>query len=390
MADIDIVAQRVEELIRLVPDPEATPAWEILRLQYDLGLAWVHFAPGYGGLGEPAGRQHWVDEQLRLADLPESLGDYIGLHQAATAIHLVGTDTQKQRFLRPIFSGEEHWCQLFSEPGAGSDLAGLSTSAVPDGDAWIVNGQKVWTSSASRARWGILLARTDPRLPKHKGLSFFVCDMSSSGTVIRPIRQADGDSHFSEVFLTDVRIPDSLRLGAVGAGWAISMASLDTERDSTSDQFHSPVEQLLELWQECSDESLPGYAARRDMVVQAWIDSKVLDLTEARMSTSLGTQGADSMGAIRKIAGSEHTQRLSRVMLAVMGAAGQVDINYDFHEGEVDGLRSPQELAIRSTAMTIEGGTNEILRNVLAERVLGLPREIRTDKDRPWIDVPRN
>ena len=219
---------RVEALLSEQP-PGTTEPLEFLRAQFDAGLAWVHFPEGLGGLGLARGHQSLVNDLLGAAGAPDNdpgrIG--IGLGMAAPTILAFGTDEQKQRFLRPLWTGEEVWCQLFSEPGAGSDLAGLATRAVPDGDAWVVNGQKVWTSSAHKARFAILVARTDPTVPKHAGLTYFVCDMSDPGVEVRPLRQITGEAEFNEVFLTDVRIPDGHRLGAVGEGWKVANATLN-------------------------------------------------------------------------------------------------------------------------------------------------------------------
>jgi alkylation response protein AidB-like acyl-CoA dehydrogenase len=352
----------------------------------------VHFDAGFGGLGVAAGLQTIVDRRLGDAGAPPSLGDYVGLHQGAFAIHHSGTAQQKTRFLRPIFTGEEHWCQLFSEPGAGSDLAGLSTMAVRDGDEWIVNGQKVWTSGAREARWGILVARTDPDVPKHRGLTFFVCDMELDGIEVRPLRQADGGAHFNEVFLTDVHVPDSLRLGDVGHGWGISVASLHSEREGTGEAFARPIDLLVDLWRARADRESAVAIALRDQLVSIWVESKVVELSNLRMRATQGRGGSTPLGSLAKIASSEHTQRLTEVMSRVMGPASQVGFDYGAElRGDTDAIAAqPHMLAVRSRAMSIEGGTNEIQRNIIGERVLGLPGDVRVDKDSPWREVPRS
>ena len=211
-------------------DPATTEPLDFLRARYDAGLAWVHFPPGLGGLGVPREWQTIVEQELE--ETPQlDLGKLaIGLGMAAPTILIFGGDEQKKRFLRPLWTGEEIWCQLFSEPGAGSDLATLATRAVRDGDEWVIDGQKVWTSGAHHARWGILVARTDPDVPKHRGLTYFVCDMHAPGVEVRPLRQITGEAEFNEVFLTGVRLPDALRLGAIGDGWRVAQTTLMNER----------------------------------------------------------------------------------------------------------------------------------------------------------------
>jgi alkylation response protein AidB-like acyl-CoA dehydrogenase len=393
-ADEIRVDDALEQLLERVADPVDSDLVTVLGEQYDLGLAWVHFGAGYGGLGVAAGLQTRVDERLRQAGFPSSAGDFIGLHQSATAINAVGTHEQKTRFLRPIFTGTEHWCQLFSEPGAGSDLAGLSTAAIRDGDEWIVNGQKVWTSGAAEARWAILVARTDPGLPKHRGLTFFICDMLAPGVVVRPLRQADGGAHFNEVFLTDVRVPDAHRLGDVGQGWGISITALHSERDGTGDAFVRPIEGLLRAWRERSDRTSPHALALRNQVLRTWVESRVVEMSNLRMRAALDAGGSTPLGSLAKIATSEHAQRLAQLATTVMGPAGQVGLRYDDafrNEDPSDSLvaMTPQRFAVRSRALSIEGGTNEIQRNIIGERVLGLAGDPRTDKTMPWRDVPR-
>lgn len=213
-------------------DPAATDRLDFLRARFDAGLAWVHYPQGLGGLGAPRALQGVVDAELAAVAAPDNeprrIG--IGLGMAAPTVLRYGTEEQKARFLRPLWTGEEVWCQLFSEPGAGSDLAGLRTRAVRDGDGWIVTGQKVWTSNAHNARWAILIARTDPDVPKHQGITYFVCDMTAPGVEVRPLRQITGEAEFNEVFLTDVRIPDAHRLGEVGDGWRVAQTTLMNER----------------------------------------------------------------------------------------------------------------------------------------------------------------
>src|SRR5688572_13207781 len=220
------IQRRVDELLAAYP-PGQTDRKAFLEAQFDAGLAWVHFPEGSGGLGVAPKLQKVVDQALFAAGAPapDAARNIIGMGMAAPTIVTHGTPEQRARYLRPLFTGEEIWCQLFSEPGSGSDLASLSSRAVRDGDEWIVNGQKVWTTLGHIARFGLLVTRTDPDLPKHLGLTYFICDMQAPGVDVRPLRQMTGDAEFNEVYLSDVRIPDSARLAGEGEGWRVSMTT---------------------------------------------------------------------------------------------------------------------------------------------------------------------
>ncbi|MCT2121019.1 acyl-CoA dehydrogenase family protein, partial [Dietzia cinnamea] len=223
--------ERVEQLLASY-DPQTTTSAEFLAAQFDQGLAWVHFPEGKGGLGLARGRQLEVDALLDAAGAPRpDLGrNSIGLGMAAPTILAFGSEEMQQRYLRPLFAGTEVWCQLFSEPGAGSDLAAVATRAVRDGDDWVVDGQKVWTSGAHNADLAILLARTDTSVPKHAGMTYFILDMTEPGVDVRPLRQITGEAEFNEVFLSGVRVPDSNRVGDVGQGWKVATTTLNNER----------------------------------------------------------------------------------------------------------------------------------------------------------------
>jgi alkylation response protein AidB-like acyl-CoA dehydrogenase len=388
-ADHALVEKSVDQLLA-IHDPATTDPTTFLGAQYDAGLAWVHAEPGFGGLGVAASLQNIVDARLVAAGAPPVGSDrFIGVFQSAAALHAAGTTAQKRRLLRPLFTGEEQWCQLFSEPGAGSDLAGLATSAVRDGDEWVVNGQKVWTSGARDARWAILIARTDPNVPKHRGLTFFVCDMHADGIDIRPLRQADGGAHFNEVFLTDVRVPDSLRVGNVGQGWGVSLAGLNSEREGfgVSVQIGLTAEQVLSLWTDRAERTPTETAVLRQRIVRAWMVDRILHYANLRMKASQGRTGAGNSGSITKIMRARHGQELQDLAMDIIGAGGMLGGDY----GWDDAGREPSVPVhfVRSRAMTIEGGTSEIMLNVTAERLLGLPGDVRVDKDRAWSEVPR-
>ena len=385
MSGGDDVGRALDELLRRYPEPATAPRTEFLRARYDLGLAWVHFEPGFGGLGAPASRQLVVDERLAALAAPEpGSGDYVGLHQAAASIDAFGTHEQKSRFLPGIFTGAERWCQLFSEPGAGSDLAGLATAAVRDGDEWVVTGQKVWTSGAHDADWAILVARSDPDVPKHRGLTFFLCEMGGPGVDVHPLRQADGGAEFSEVFLDGVRIADHLRLGDVGQGWAVSLTGLHSEREAIGDALASPWDDVAAAWAAYGATSPAVRAAMRHRVVGCWIDARILDLSRQRLQAAQGRGGSTPLGSLQKIAQSSANQRAGSLLVDLLGPAGVVGFEYGVEPPR------PQMQVIRSRANSIEGGTDEIQRNIVGERVLGLPGDVRADKDLPWRAVPRS
>jgi alkylation response protein AidB-like acyl-CoA dehydrogenase len=395
--------QRVRALLDEV-HPEKVASIPFRQKQYEHGLAWVHFPEGYGGLGlSPKMNMVVYDEISKHSkvvhhDPPASI---IGIGMGAPVVLTYGTEEMKKRLLPKIFSGEEIWCQLFSEPGAGSDVAGLATSAVRDGDDWVVNGQKVWTTVAHLARWGMLLARTDPNAPKHDGLSYFVLDMQAPGVEVRPLYQITGEAEFNEVFMTDVRIPHDQMLGKEGQGWRVAITTLMNERvaiggGGSKKKGGGATAQLLKLWQD-RDKSAhtPGEEALlRDRVTRAWIDNELLRLTaqRARAAQKAGNPGPE--GSVSKLAQAEINKRMWETAIDVMGADGlSFEAGYELRQSAgvpdtVEGLAKYQFL--RSRANSIEGGTSEIMRNILGERVLGLPGEPRVDKDVPWKDVPRS
>ncbi|MFC0081314.1 acyl-CoA dehydrogenase family protein [Aciditerrimonas ferrireducens] len=389
----ELVRRKLDELLAAYP-PASTPTTEFLGARFDAGLAWVWFPEGCGGLGLPPDLQGLVDRTLRKAGAPDETGrNPIGYGMAAPTIATHGTPEQRARYLRPLFTCEEVWCQLFSEPGAGSDVAGLATRAVRDGDEWVVNGQKVWTTLAHTASFGLLLARTDPDVPKHRGLTYFLLDMHAPGVEVRPLRQMTGDAEFNEVFLTDVRVPDAARLDAVGAGWRVAMTTLMNERvaigGGVSARGGGPISELLGIWRERGG----GTAVERDRLVQLWVASEVLRLTNlrARQLRQAGTPGPE--GSVAKLVSAELNQRIYECCVDFLGLeGGLLPTNYVMRRPERAGFagEDPRWSFLRSRANTIEGGTSEIMRNILGERVLGLPGEPRVDKDVPWSQVPRS
>src|SRR6201996_8653858 len=274
----DDIRAKVKEFLA-AHDPATTPRLDFLRARYDAGLAWVHYPEGRGGLGAPRALQTVTDKAFRAAGAPDNdpANNVIGLGMAAPTILTFGSAEQQERWLRPLWTGEEIWCQLFSEPGAGSDLASLATRAVRDDDGdWIVNGQKVWTSLAHEARWAILVARTDPDVPKHRGLTYFVCDMTDPGVDVRPLRQLSGEAEFNEVFLTDVRIPDSNRIAQVGEGWKVATGTLMNERVAIGGaglpREGGMIGLVARAWRQHPDRRTPGL---HDRLVRLWADAEV-------------------------------------------------------------------------------------------------------------------
>ena len=375
-------------------DPVSTDRLEFLRARFDAGLAWLHFPPGLGGLGGPRALQPVLDAEFATAGAPDNnprrIG--IGLGMAAPTILAHGTDEQKRRFLRPLWTGQEVWCQLFSEPGAGSDLAGLGTRAVRDADGWVVNGQKVWTSMAHEAAWAILMVRTDPAVPKHAGMTYFLCDMKAPGVQVRPLRQITGEAEFNEVFLTDVRIGDDLRLGEVGDGWRIAQTTLMNERVSIGGgavpREGGMIGSLAALWRDRPDLRTSG---GQDAVLRLWVAAEAARLAGDRLRQSLVAGQPGPEGSAQKLVFARLNQEISALELDLLGEDA---LRYDAWtmrrpEGVDFYGRSATYRYLRAKGNSIEGGTSEILRNIVAERVLGLPTEARVDKDIAWKDLPR-
>ncbi len=393
MNDEQLVIERCDAVLAEHDPKHARPS-EVLGAQYDAGIAWVHFPEGFGGLGLSPKLQNVVNARLTAAGAPLPYGrNPIGHGMCAPTIVTHGSDEQKRRYLRPLFAGEEIWCQMFSEPGAGSDVASLSTRAVRDGEEWVLNGQKVWTTLAHVARFGIIIARTDPEQVKHKGLTMFVVDMQAPGVEVRPLVQATGEAEFNEVYFTDVRIPDSERLGDVGHGWSVSLTTLMNERVSIGGQVHPRGAGLIalavRLYAEHASEVGP---AVRDELARLWIDAEVNRLTNIRASQSRkqGTPGPE--GSVGKLAMALLNQRIMNFSLDVMGADAMLyPSGYPMSRPTTAmDLSNPQKAFLRVQANSIEGGTTFIMKNILGERVLGLPGDIRVDKDRPWSEVPRS
>ena len=377
-------------------DRATTPEVDLRGRQYDLGLAWVHFPEGWGGLGLPPKVQAHIDRRLREAGVPTA-GEqhFFGLTMAGPTVVTHGSEELKGRLLRRMFTGEDAWCQLFSEPGAGSDLAGLACKAVKDGDEWVINGQKVWNTLAHIADRGMLVTRSDPDQPKHKGLTYFALDMHAPGVEVRPLRQITGEAEFNEVYLTDVRVPDSDRIGDVGEGWRVAMSTLMNERTTIGGGSGPPgrgtgaIAEAVRIWK---SEALDHNPVLKDRLVQLWIDAETLRLTNIRAGQNRKAGNPGPEGSIAKLRFAEVNTEIYEFCVELLGAAGQVDYDYELKRasfGLVGPPGSSRKMFLRSRANSIEGGTSEIQRNIIGERVLGLPGDVRVDKDLPWSQVPR-
>src|SRR6202048_2624495 len=396
--DEQAVAEDLRARVRGVPDgraPQSSDRQEFLAARFGAALAWVHFPRGSGGLDLPRSFQSQGEADLAGAGAPPGGGPHngIGMGMAAPTIAAFGTAEQQRKFLRPLFTGEHFYCQLFSEPGAGSDLAGVSTRAVRDGDDWIVNGQKVWTSSAQKAQRAILVARTDPTVPKHQGLTYFVCDMTVGGVEVRPLRQITGEAEFNEVFLTDVRVPDANRLGPEGGGWKVATTTLNNERVAIGSMAGGVREtgmigKVAQAWRA---EPRLRNPAMHDELMRLWVEAEVARLTGLRLRQRLTAGQPGPEGAGMKVTFARLAQEISGFEIELHPESGLQYDDWTMRQPEgVDFTgREPGYRYLRARGNSIEGGTSEILRNTIAERILGLPPEHRVDKEIAWKDLDR-
>ncbi|MBL6620469.1 MAG: acyl-CoA dehydrogenase family protein [Ilumatobacteraceae bacterium] len=396
---LQTVVERVEAFLA-DHDPKSMDDREFRGARFDAGLAWVHFPEGLGGLGFRPDLNREIEKRMRSAGA--AAADPTSFFQALAGPTIVthGSEEQKRRFLRPMFTGEERWCQLFSEPGAGSDFAGLATRAVRDGDEWIVNGQKVWNTLAHLADWGMLVTRTDPESPKHRGMTYFAVDMRAPGVEVRPLRQITGEAEFNEVYLTDTRIPDDQRIGAEGEGWRVALTTLMNERTaigsggagSSKPVRGGPANDAVRIWADL--DATERTETRKARLMELWVRGEVARLTNLRAAESLRTGNPGPEGSVAKLEFANLNKELYDFCIDLLGAAGMVDYDYTFRRPtELDATgasKSPQYAFLRVRANSIEGGTSEILKNIIGEQVLGLPGEPRVDKDLPWIKVPRS
>ena len=393
----DELKQRTEALIEEV-DPHANDQYTFRGAQYDAGLAFVHFPEGKGGLGLSRSKQSIVDQVLRDAKVPyhDLMVNPIGIGMGAPVVLNHGTEEMHEKHLKKIFTGEDIWCQLFSEPTHGSDVAGIPSRGIRDGDEWLVNGQKVWTTLAHLSNYGMLLTRTNPDTPKHKGLSYFILDMHADGVEVRPLYQITGEAEFNEVFLTDVRIADDQRLGDEGDGWRVAITTLMNERvalgGGSGGKGGGPIRTLMNLWNTKKDElGEHDRKVMRDQVADLWIKAEILRLTNQRAKVLAKSGDAGPGGSVGKLFSAELNQKIFEACMSLEGAEGMLHpAGYPMvRSEEAHGSSFVSGQFLRSRANTIEGGTSEIMRNILGERVLGLPGDVRVDKDVAWSEIPR-
>ncbi len=352
-------------------------AWQ--KIKAEGGFAQITWPKEMGGRGGTVMQQViWGQEEAKF-DAPT--GPFaIGLGMCVPTVIAFGSDEHKKKYVRKALMGEDVWCQLFSEPAAGSDVAGLKTKAVKDGDEWVINGQKVWTSGAHYSDYGILLVRTDPNVPKHKGLTMFIVDMKQQGVEVRPIHQASGGSEFNEVYFTDVRIPDSDRLGEPGMGWKVALVTLMNERLAVGG---SPGPDWKEIMDYARSAGTLSNQAFRDKLADWYVAAQGYKLTKFRTQTALSrgeTPGPEN--AIGKIINANHLQDICNSAIEMQDHFG---IIVDKDEAPSDAIF--QESFMWAPGLRIAGGTDEILKNIIAERVLGLPQDVRVDKEKTFAEM---
>ena len=360
---------------------EAAAEWQ--KKKYDAGWAMIHWPKEFGGIGAtPIERIIWAQEESKF-NVPKGVYE-IGLGMAGPVMMEYATDEQKERYLPPMAEGKEIWCQLFSEPSAGSDVAGLRSKAVQDGENWIVNGQKVWTSGAHFSDFGILVVRHDPSLEKHKGLTFFFVDMKSPGIEVKPIKQLTGGSSFNEVYFNDVVIPDSQRLGEIGDGWKVAITTLMNERLAVGDADGGDANEAFELAKkhDKDGEQLIDNNAVRESIADWYCEASGLKNTKLRTMSALSrgdTPGPEA--SITKIVSANKLQAIGNFGMDSSDMSGMLmDEESDFIKFQMAWMGA--------AGLRIAGGTDEILKNIIAERVLGLPQEARADKGLAFKDIP--
>ena len=360
---------------------EAAAEWQ--KKKYDAGWAMIHWPKEFGGIGAtPIERIIWAQEESKF-NVPKGVYE-IGLGMAGPVMMEYATDEQKERYLPPMAEGKEIWCQLFSEPSAGSDVAGLRSKAVQDGENWIVNGQKVWTSGAHFSDFGILVVRHDPGLEKHKGLTFFFVDMRSPGIEVKPIKQLTGGSSFNEVYFNDVVIPDSQRLGEIGDGWKVAITTLMNERLAVGDADGVDANEAFELAKkhDKDGEQLIDNNAVRESIADWYCEASGLKNTKLRTMSALSrgdTPGPEA--SITKIVSANKLQAIGNFGMDSSDMSGMLmDEKSDFIKFQMAWMGA--------AGLRIAGGTDEILKNIIAERVLGLPQEARADKGLAFKDIP--
>jgi len=370
---------------RVTPETiAASQAWQ--KKKSEEGWACLTWPKEYGGRGATSMQNViWNQEEARFNTPPNIFG--IGLGMCGPTVLTHGTEAQKVQWIPKLASGEEIWCQLFSEPSAGSDLAGLRSTAVKDGDDWIVNGQKIWTTGAHFCDWGILVVRSDPNAVKHAGLSYFVVDMHSPGVEVRPITQINGGQGFNEVFFTDVRIPDANRLSEVGNGWAVAITTLMNERSSIGGgSAAGGMTDLLNLARSVEIDGRPALedSTTRQRIAAYYTRFRAIKLTGNRSLSALSqgkTPGPEA--SLGKLVGAALAQDMAAFAMELQGTTGGLNDRTHTPQGA-----EWQERYLGMPGLRIAGGTDEILRNIISERVLGLPPEARADKGIPFNEIP--
>jgi len=395
-------------------DPKAMDNITFRGHRFDAGLAWVHFPDGHGGLGVRPELNKIVEERLRKAGAQPQDPSTFFIALAGPTIVTHGSEEAKQRFLRPMFTGEERWCQLFSEPGAGSDFAGLGTKAVRDGDEWIVNGQKVWTSGALHSTRGMLIARTDPDQPKHRGMSYFIIDIEQPGVEVRPIQQMNGKAHFNEVFFTDARVSDANRIAEVNNGWKVAAATLAFERSGLSagagggirvsageraGLLDRPVAALVAEYRERHEppdehgglsSTLLGLGRElgpvtRDTMTSLVMNERIADMTALRVAAATAAGGSPGPEASTAKLWWTNGLKVSRDLgMEMLGADGMLT------GPDTPGDGTVQHFFLTMPSASIAGGSDEIQRNIIGERALGLPKDIQHDPSTPFREIPRS
>ncbi|MED5444896.1 MAG: acyl-CoA dehydrogenase family protein [Pseudomonadota bacterium] len=357
-------------------------AWQ--KLKQENGWACLNWPKAFGGRGAtPMEMIVWNQEEARYNVPTQPFA--IGLGMCGPVVMGFAGDEQRAAYLPKMASGEDIWCQLFSEPAGGSDVANLRTRAVQDGDEWVINGQKIWTSGAQYCDYGILLTRTDPSVPKHQGLTMFIVNMKAPGVEIRPIKQASGKSGFNEVYFTDVRIKDDHRLGAVGDGWKVSIVTLMNERLAVGSASGPDAKEMLALAQSLEVDDRPALEnkAVRDRIATWHCEQSGLHFTKLRVQSAMSrgeTPGPEN--SITKIVSANKLQGIGSYGMDLMDMGG---ILVD-RDGQDDSFYGAW---LSAPGLRIAGGTDEILRNIIAERVLGLPGDVRVDKSIPFTEVPQ-
>jgi alkylation response protein AidB-like acyl-CoA dehydrogenase len=357
---------------------EMAKAWQ--RTKFDAGWAAIHWPVDHGGRGLSGIEAGVFAEEEARFDVSARFF-MVGIDMAGPTLMAHGTPEQQKRFLEPMLRGDEVWCQLFSEPGAGSDLASLATRAERDGDEWVITGQKVWTSSAHTSDWGMCLARTDPSAPKHAGITYFLVDMHAPGVEVRPLRQIDGAIHFNEVFLEEVRVPADHVVGGVGDGWRVAMTTLTAERTAIGQGGQTGWQDVADLARRVGRSGDP--VLRQEIArlhtrqeIQRWLVYRV------RTAVARGVPPGPE-ASVLKLVNSHQVEHTGSALMSVLGAAGML-----WHDDALDG-GFWQDVFLFQWSSRIGGGTEDIQRNILGERVLGLPREPDPLKGQPWSDLPK-